>query len=124
MLKQRFIIALATLVLTAVSCGSSEQGSVEINSTEVNTEQSYEPMRTLTYTPTGVCSKEIHVEVKGDKILRVEFTGGCPGNTLGVVKLVQGLTINEAIAKLKGIDCKERGTSCPDQLTKALEKLL
>lgn len=76
------------------------------------------------YTPVGVCSQEITIEVEGDIITRVEFLGGCAGNTAGVAALIKGMKIEEAISRIKGIDCRGRGTSCPDQLAKALEKIL
>ena len=76
------------------------------------------------YKTSGVCSSEIHFEVTVGKIEKVEFVRGCPGNTMGVAALIQGMEIEEAISKLKGIDCRGRGTSCPDQLAQALEAYL
>lgn len=73
------------------------------------------------YKTTGVCSSEIHFEVKDGYVEHVEFIRGCPGNALGVVALVKGLPVEEVIQKLKGIDCRGKGTSCPDQLAAALE---
>lgn len=70
----------------------------------------------------GVCASEIHFDVKGGIIENVEFINGCPGNTHGVAALIKGFTIDEAIQRLKGIDCRGRGTSCPDQLAHALEQ--
>lgn len=75
------------------------------------------------YFPVGVCSMKITVEVDGDTIKNVKFLGGCAGNTKGVSALVEGMNIDEAIRRLKGIDCGGKGTSCPDQLTKALEEI-
>lgn len=75
------------------------------------------------YRPVGVCSQEIIINVENDIIENVEFIGGCPGNTVGVATLLKGMNINEAIKRLKGIDCRGRGTSCPDQLARALEKI-
>ena len=72
------------------------------------------------YKTYGVCSTEIHVEVKDNVIENVEFVRGCPGNLLGISMLVKGMNIDESIQKLQGIDCRGRGTSCPDQLSKAL----
>lgn len=69
-----------------------------------------------------VCSAMIGVAVKDGVILEASFVRGCPGNSIGVAKLVQDMTVEEAISRLKGIDCSERGTSCPDQLAKVLEK--
>lgn len=75
------------------------------------------------YRPVGVCSMEITIEVEGDIIQSVKFLGGCSGNTQGVGALISGMKIDEAIKRLKGIDCAGRGTSCPDQLAKALEEI-
>ena len=75
----------------------------------------------IDYTPCGVCSRRIEIETEDGIIREVRFTGGCHGNTQGVSILVQGMKIEEVIARLKGIDCKGKGTSCPDQLARALE---
>lgn len=75
----------------------------------------------MNYKTTGVCSKEINFEIENNKITSVEFVNGCPGNLFGIGILVKNMEIDEAISKLKGIDCRGRGTSCPDQLARALE---
>lgn len=75
------------------------------------------------YEPKGVCSMEMIINVEGNIIESVEIVGGCPGNTIGVSNLVKGMNIDEAIARLKGIPCGGKGTSCPDQLAIALEKI-
>lgn len=75
------------------------------------------------YTPEGVCSREMIIEMEGNTIKSVKIVGGCPGNTLAVSAMVEGKNIDEVIKKLKGIPCGMRGTSCPDQLSKALEKI-
>ncbi len=77
-----------------------------------------------TYIPHGVCSRLIEVEIEDDIIVSCKFSGGCSGNTQGVSKLVIGMDANEAIERLKGINCGGRGTSCPDQLANALEEAL
>lgn len=69
----------------------------------------------------GVCSKEITFEIENDTIKSVDFLGGCPGNLLGIKSLVEGHTVDDVIEKLKGISCGGKSTSCPDQLSKALE---
>lgn len=74
------------------------------------------------YMTSGVCSSEIQFEVEDNLIKEVAFIKGCPGNTLGVASLIKGMDVHEAINRLKGIDCRGRGTSCPDQLAKALEQ--
>ena len=74
------------------------------------------------YVPRGVCSVKMIIEVENDIIMNVEIIGGCPGNSLGISKLCIGMTVDSVIEKLNGIDCRGRGTSCPDQLAKALIK--
>lgn len=78
----------------------------------------------MEYTTRGTCSKKIIFEVENDKVTNVQFVMGCHGNTQGISKLVEGMDVNEVISRLKGIDCNGRGTSCPDQLAKALEAYL
>ena len=75
------------------------------------------------YEPEGVCSQEMIIDVDKDTIKSVKIIGGCAGNTVGVSKLVEGMKIDEAIKRLKGIPCGLKGTSCPDQLAKALEEI-
>ena len=81
-------------------------------------------MYALEYIPVRVCPSNIHVEVSDDgaTIERVEFTGGCNGNTKAVAKLVAGKPVDEIVALLEGNQCKNRGTSCADQMTIALRK--
>ena len=74
-----------------------------------------------TYRTKGVCSRAINVEVEGDTIKHVDFIGGCNGNLQGISALVKGMKAEEAIARLKGINCGGRGTSCPDQFARGLE---
>lgn len=81
-------------------------------------------MDKITYTPRGVCSRQIEVVLDGDIIKRVEFVGGCMGNTQGVARLVEGMTVQEAVTRLEGIECGRKGTSCPDQLAKAIIELV
>ena len=76
----------------------------------------------MTFQTQGVCSRQINFEVKDNKVENVEFVGGCAGNTQGVAALIQGMDIDEAISRIEGIDCRGRGTSCPDQLAKALKQ--
>lgn len=80
---------------------------------------------TYTYTPRGVCSRKITVELSDSGVVEnVSFHGGCNGNTQGVAALVKGMKAEEAISRMKGIDCNGRGTSCPDQLAEALTEAL
>ena len=74
------------------------------------------------YNPKGVCSMQMNIEVEENMIKSVEIIGGCAGNTVGVSRLIQGMKIDEAIKRLKGIPCGFRPTSCPDQLAIALEE--
>ncbi len=76
----------------------------------------------MKYITKGTCSRSIDFEVEGNIVHNVVFNGGCHGNSQGISKLVEGMPIDEVIQKLKGIKCGFRGTSCPDQLTKALEE--
>lgn len=78
----------------------------------------------MQFRPQGVCSQLIHVELDGDIIKQVQFVGGCSGNTQGVARLVEGMKATDAIARLEGIQCGPRGTSCPDQLAKALKQAI
>ena len=75
------------------------------------------------YKTKGTCSEEMIIEIEKDIIKKVTIIGGCKGNTAGISKLVEGMNINVVIDKLKGIPCGSKGTSCPDQLARALEKI-
>lgn len=80
-------------------------------------------MKTIQYKTKGTCSRAIEVTVdENDIITEVRFIGGCHGNTQGVAKLAVGMKREDVIAKLRGIDCGGKGTSCPDQLARALEQ--
>lgn len=78
----------------------------------------------MRYVTKGVCSREINFDVVDGKVCNVSYLGGCNGNTQGVAALVEGMKVEEAIKRLKGIKCGAKGTSCPDQLAKALEQYL
>ncbi len=78
-------------------------------------------MGKFTYQPHGVCSAQIDFEVDNGIVHNVRFTRGCNGNTQGISALVEGMNIDEVIKRLKGTNCNGRGTSCPDQLARALE---
>ncbi len=77
----------------------------------------------MTYKPKGVCSSAIDIELDGDTIRSVKFTGGCHGNLQGISRLVEGMKVDDAISRLKGIRCGFKNTSCPDQLAQALESI-
>ena len=74
------------------------------------------------YEPQGVCSMQMIFDIEGNTVKDLQIIGGCPGNTIGVSKLVVGRTVDEVIEMLKGIPCGMRGTSCPDQVARALEE--
>lgn len=81
-------------------------------------------MDKFTYQTKGVCSRAIEIEIDGGIIERVQYIGGCHGNTQGVAALIRGMRVEDAIERLSGIDCRGRGTSCPDQLSNALREYL
>lgn len=72
------------------------------------------------YQTSGTCSRFIHFELEDNKIKNVVFIGGCNGNLKGISALVEGMDVDEAIARLKGTTCGGKPTSCPDQLATAL----
>ena len=76
----------------------------------------------MEYRTKGVCSRMIKLELDGDTIRSVEFVGGCSGNTQGVARLVEGMKVDDTIARIEGIKCGPRPTSCPDQLAQALRQ--
>ncbi len=78
-------------------------------------------METIRYTPRGVCSKSMEIDVEEGVIQAVRVLGGCHGNLQGVAALLKGMTVDEAIARMDGIRCGMKPTSCPDQLAQALK---
>ena len=76
-----------------------------------------------TYTPKGVCSQQIILDVENEIVNEIEVIGGCDGNLKGIASLVKGMKVEDVINKLKGIKCGYKETSCPDQISKALEAL-
>ena len=79
-------------------------------------------MAKFSYTPRGVCSAQIDFEIEDGIVKNVQFTRGCNGNTQGISRLSEGMQVDEVISRLKGLNCNGRGTSCPDQLARALEE--
>lgn len=75
------------------------------------------------YKTTGTCSSQIDVEVENGIVKDVHFTGGCNGNLQGISSLVKGMKVDDVIARLEGIRCGSKPTSCPDQLCKALRAM-
>ena len=81
-------------------------------------------MEHFEYKTRGVCSARIEFDLDGNLVKNVRFTNGCSGNTQGVSRLIEGMDANEAINRLKGINCNGRGTSCPDQLAIAISEAI
>lgn len=80
--------------------------------------------KSIDYKTQGTCSRMIHVEIDDGIVKKVVFTGGCNGNTQGISKLVVGMKAEDVVRLLRGTDCGGRGTSCPDQLARAIEKAM
>ena len=78
---------------------------------------------TYTYRTKGTCSQGIQFEIVDNKVHNVQFIGGCSGNTQGVARLIEGMDKDEAIARIEGIRCGMKKTSCPDQLAQALKEV-
>ena len=78
------------------------------------------PAEVFQYKPQGVCSQLMQIAIDGDVVEDLQVMGGCHGNLQGISKLVKGMKIDEVISRLSNIDCRGRGTSCPDQLAQAL----
>ena len=74
-----------------------------------------------TYKTKGTCSREIVFEVENGKVKNVQFFGGCNGNLKGIAALVEGMDIDDVIARVEGVTCGPKSTSCPDQLAQALK---
>ena len=79
-------------------------------------------MKHYEYTTQGTCSQKISFDSDGERVYNVKFVSGCPGNTLGVATLAEGMKIDDIIEKFKDIDCRGRGTSCPAQLAIAVSR--
>lgn len=79
-------------------------------------------MEHIEYITKGTCSRKIDIDIEDGKIVKVQFLGGCSGNTQGVAKLLVGMSVDEAIERLSGIHCGPRPTSCPDQVARALSE--
>lgn len=76
---------------------------------------------TFTYTPRGVCSSRMELEIEDGRILSLKVRDGCSGNLQGLSHLVEGMLVEDVIARLDGIRCGRKQTSCPDQLAQALK---
>ena len=78
-------------------------------------------METIKYTPHGVCSRHMEVDIEDGVIQAVRVMGGCNGNLKGIASLLKGMEVEDAIARMEGIRCGMKSTSCPDQLAQALK---
>ena len=133
MKKSIFLLALASALLISCKGGQSEESHI---STTMQSQDDFDvTILSDSTTPEGarqisvatcaaVCSSQIDITVKDSVVVNVTYTNGCSGNTQGVSKLIEGMTVTEAISRLEGIDCGGRGTSCPDQLARALRFFL
>lgn len=77
---------------------------------------------TFEYTPKGVCSRKMIIDVENDIVKSLKVIGGCNGNLQGISHLVEGMKVDDVISRLDGIDCGGKGTSCPAQLANALKE--
>ena len=75
----------------------------------------------VTYRPRGVCSQLMEIDVEDGVVRSLKVTGGCSGNLQGIARLVAGMKVEEVIARLDGVHCGMKATSCPDQLAQALK---
>lgn len=75
------------------------------------------------YTTKGTCSRSILFEIEDNKLKNVQYIGGCNGNLKGIGALVEGMDVDAVIARLEGISCGGKPTSCPDQLATALKQI-
>lgn len=81
-------------------------------------------MTMYNYIPKGVCSRKISFDVVNNKITHVSFVGGCNGNLQGISRLIEGMNVEEAVKRLKGISCNGKETSCPDQFAEAVSSMV
>lgn len=78
----------------------------------------------IDYIPKGVCSREMHIDVEDGVIKSLQVVGGCNGNLKGISRLVEGMKVEDVIARLDGVHCGMKDTSCPDQLAQALRQVV
>ena len=81
-------------------------------------------METIRYTPKGVCSKQMEIDVEDGTIQDVRVLGGCNGNLKGIASLLKGMRVEDAVQRMEGLQCGMKSTSCPDQLAQALKTAL
>lgn len=115
------MLAAAFLFLGSAATLNAQQKTDEPQTAGIVSDVTEDGVRIVNYRPDQiVCSVNIEIRTRGNVIESVQYTRGCNGNTKGIGALVQGMTIDEAIARLGGITCGKRPTSCPDQLANAL----
>ncbi|MBP0961714.1 MAG: TIGR03905 family TSCPD domain-containing protein [Oscillospiraceae bacterium] len=78
----------------------------------------------VNFTPKGVCARNMNFDIENGVIRNLKVMGGCNGNLKGIASLVEGMKIEDVVSRLEGIDCGGKGTSCPDQLAKAVKPYL
>ena len=81
-------------------------------------------METIQYTPKGVCSQRMEIDVEDGTIQAVRVLGGCNGNLQGIASLLKGMAVEDAVRRMEGLRCGMKSTSCPDQLAQALKTAL
>ena len=81
-------------------------------------------METIEYTPSGVCSRRMEIDVEDGAIQAVRVLGGCNGNLKGIASLLKGMRVEDAVQRMEGLRCGMKSTSCPDQLAQALKTAL
>ena len=128
---KKAIIMLALVLAPFAARAAENTDSVPGRQSEVMTEEitiikdeTVDGVRNISALPCRkVCSKRIDISIKDGIIESVVYTGGCNGNAKGIGALIKGMSVEEAIARLEGITCGNRGTSCPDQLAKVLKAI-
>lgn len=125
-------LIIAALALIGVSAYAQDQKVMQteqkqeslVDDYKVIKDEVVDGVRVVVATPSAkVCSKQIDIEIRDGVIEKVVYTKGCEGNAKGIGALIKGMTVEEAIRRLDGINCGKRGTSCPDQLARILKSL-
>lgn len=120
------ILSAILIAFTCLFSAPDNQRNVDPDSWKVTVDEVRDGVRYVTAVPGGgVCSRRIELEivVKGRTVRSCRFVGGCPGNTVGLCSLLEGMKVSEAIKRLDGIPCGGKETSCPDQLARVLKSL-
>lgn len=115
------MMAASLLFLGGFNAADAQNKQKEVLPAGIVSDEMKDGLRVVHYRPDDiVCSVDIEIHTQGDVIEYVKFTKGCNGNAKGIGALIKGMKMDEAIAKLQGITCGRRPTSCPDQLANAL----